>query len=168
MGHWFLHQPHTARRGGEVFARGERGGCGSQYSDGSLIWVAWPAASAWTSRWTGEDARHSRSQLSLARLSLANYPWVRSRTSACHAIWIASSLASFDFAGSSLKPGSSITYLCRSVKRTVSGSSLGWVSESRIPMSSESLQVSSFGMNQCSCLWSRLTDPDRGLAKAKS
>src|ERR1019366_2823465 len=37
MGHWFLHQPHTARRGGEVFARGERGGCGSQYSDGSLI-----------------------------------------------------------------------------------------------------------------------------------
>src|ERR1019366_5599477 len=74
------------------------------------------------------------------------YPWVRSRTSACHAIWIASSLASFDFAGSSLKPGSSITYLCRSVKRTASGSSLGWISESRIPMSSGSLQVSSFGI----------------------
>jgi len=51
------------------------------------------------------------------------YPWVRSRTSACHAIWIASNFASFDFAGSSLKSGSAVTYLCRSVKRTARGSS---------------------------------------------
>src|SRR6266849_333022 len=31
MGNRFLHQSHTSRRGGEVFARGERGRCGPRY-----------------------------------------------------------------------------------------------------------------------------------------
>src|SRR5580700_3460101 len=54
---------------------------------------------------------------------------------------MASSFASFDFAGSSAKPSSSVTYLCRSVKRTVNGSKSGYFSCSWIPISSASLQV---------------------------
>src|ERR1700739_2746428 len=55
---------------------------------------------------------------------LRSYPF-ESSNSSCHAIWIASSRDSLDLAGSSAKPSSSVTYLSRSVKRTVSGSTSG-------------------------------------------
>src|ERR1700677_1379883 len=54
---------------------------------------------------------------------------------------MASSLGSLDFAGSSAKPSSSVTYLCRSVKRTVKGSRSGNFSCNWIPISSASFQV---------------------------
>src|SRR6202046_4263211 len=54
---------------------------------------------------------------------------------------MASSLGSFDFVGSSAKPSSSVTYLCRSVKRTVKGSRSGNFSCNWIPISSASFQV---------------------------
>src|SRR5438270_364035 len=50
---------------------------------------------------------------------------------------MASSLASFDNLGSSLKLGSEVTSLCRSVKRSVRGSVSGWSSESSMARSSE-------------------------------
>ena len=61
--------------------------------------------------------------------------------SSCQAIWIASSLGSFDALGSSSNPSSAITRSRRSVKRTVSGSTSGNFSNSAMPMSSELVQV---------------------------
>ena len=137
MGHWFLHQPHTARRGGEVFARGERGGCGSQYSDGSLIGLRGRLLIPGIALlWTGERPPVTPQ---------ANYFWPI--IPGCgRELGVPRHLNCFQLGfvrlrGIVLEVGSSITYLWRSVKRTVSGSSLGWVSESRIPMSSASLQV---------------------------
>src|SRR5271170_7722350 len=49
---------------------------------------------------------------------------------------MASSLPSFESFGSPVKPGSSMIHLCRSVKRTVSGSTFGCFSESWMPISS--------------------------------
>src|ERR1700676_119476 len=51
-----------------------------------------------------------------------------------------SSLPSFDNLGSPEKPTSSVTHLCRSVKRTDSGSVLGNLSASWMPISSVSSQ----------------------------
>src|SRR3989442_15373234 len=65
-----------------------------------------------------------------------------SRYSSSQAIWIASSLPSFDAFGSSAKSSSSVTHRCRSVKRTLKGSTSGNFSCSAIPISSESSQVS--------------------------
>src|SRR5208282_4955370 len=36
MGHRFLYQPYAARRSGEISARGERGGCGSEHGGGAV------------------------------------------------------------------------------------------------------------------------------------
>src|ERR1700678_1917845 len=66
---------------------------------------------------------------------------------------MASSLGSFDFAGSSAKPSSSVTYLCRSVKRTVNGSKSGYFSCSWMPISSASLQVISRAIVSLSLLF---------------
>src|ERR1700722_1279683 len=66
---------------------------------------------------------------------------------------MASSFASFDFAGSSAKPSSSVTYLCRSVKRTVYGSRSGYFSCSCMPISSASLQVISRAIVSLSLLF---------------
>src|ERR1700722_5187077 len=66
---------------------------------------------------------------------------------------MASSFASFDFAGSSAKPSSSVTYLCRSVKRTVYGSRSGYFSCSWMPISSASLQVISRAIVSLSLLF---------------
>src|SRR5215471_21062043 len=62
--------------------------------------------------------------------------------SSSHVIWIRSSLASFDFIGSSSKSSSSVIHLCRSVKRMVVGSSSGNFSYSASPMSSSVVQLS--------------------------
>src|ERR1700726_3215695 len=64
---------------------------------------------------------------------------------------MASSLPSLEAFGSPSKPFSSVTILCRSVKRTVSGSVLGCVSESWMPISSASSHPNVGGM-YCS-LW---------------
>ncbi len=45
--------------------------------------------------------------------------YLASSYSSCQAVWMASRMPSLDFAGSPMKPDSSVTYLCRSVKRTV-------------------------------------------------
>src|ERR1017187_7092412 len=52
------------------------------------------------------------------------YPFA-STYSSCHALWIASRIPSFDFAGSPTNPGSCTTHLCRSVNRTEYGSVAG-------------------------------------------
>src|SRR5271165_4861955 len=56
---------------------------------------------------------------------------------------MASSFPSVDFCGSSTKVGSSVTKRCRSVKRTVRGSTSGYLSVSAIPRSSASSHLSS-------------------------
>src|SRR5205085_11757933 len=61
-------------------------------------------------------------------------------------IWIASRIFSPDLFGSSEKPGNSRTHLCRSVKRTVSGSRSGNFSARRMAMSSTSVHLSCLGM----------------------
>src|SRR5580765_4655010 len=55
-------------------------------------------------------------------------------------------MPSFDVVGSSANPGSATTHRCRSVNRTVKGSTSGWASTSAIAMSSASFQymISSF------------------------
>src|SRR6201998_4629818 len=64
-----------------------------------------------------------------------DYFW-RSCHSSCQAIWMASSLLSLDVCGSPANPGSSVTHLCMSVKRTVSGSTSGNLSARPMAMSS--------------------------------
>src|SRR5260370_26781961 len=71
----------------------------------------------------------------------------RSRNSSFQAIWMASSLASLEAAGSPEKPGSSVIHLCMSVKRTVSGSVSGNLSASPIAMSSKLSQPNVGGMS---------------------
>src|SRR3954469_1676285 len=60
---------------------------------------------------------------------------------------MASSFPSLDFLGSPLKSGNAVTRRCRSVKRTASGSVSGCCSDSRIPRSSASSHVNSFGID---------------------
>src|SRR5437763_3467067 len=74
-------------------------------------------------------------------------------------IWIASRIFSPDLFGSSENPGSSRTHLCRSVKRTVSGSTSGCFSASRIAMSSTSVHFSCFGMTDLTSGWARAPWP---------
>src|SRR5580698_11123546 len=59
---------------------------------------------------------------------------------------MASSLPSFDNFGSPVNPGSSTIHLCRSVKRTVNGSTPGCCSASWIPISSALSQSNVFGI----------------------
>src|SRR6266852_623022 len=73
-------------------------------------------------------------------------PW-RSWNSSCQAIWMASSLASLEAAGSPEKPGSSVIHLCMSVKRTVSGSVSGNLPVRAIAMSSKLSQPNVGGMS---------------------
>src|SRR5262245_42673028 len=54
---------------------------------------------------------------------------------------MASSFFSFEFLGSSLKPSRLVTHLCRSVNRTVIGSTSGNLSARAIAMSSVDVQV---------------------------
>src|SRR5580765_4121720 len=49
-------------------------------------------------------------------------------------------MPSFDVLGSSANPGRATTHRCRSVNRTVNGSTSGWASTSAIAMSSASFQ----------------------------
>src|SRR5207248_1090040 len=74
-------------------------------------------------------------------------------------IWIASRIFSPDLFGSSEKPGSSRTHLCRSVKRTLSGSTSGCFSARRIAMSSTSVHFSCFGMMDLTSGWARAPWP---------
>src|SRR5438067_2117854 len=78
--------------------------------------------------------------------SLPRHRRFHSRSSS-QAIWIASRIFSFDLLGSSSKPGSSRTHLCRSVKRTESGSVSGNFSCSAMPISWTSCQVSFWAMS---------------------
>src|ERR1700730_18818873 len=59
---------------------------------------------------------------------------------------MASSLPSFEVFGSPTKPGISVTHLCMSVKRTVSGSVSGYLSVSAMAMSSVLSQSKVGGM----------------------
>src|SRR5215472_3269922 len=59
---------------------------------------------------------------------------------------MASSLDSLDPAGSPVKPGSSVTHLCMSVKRTVNGSVSGCLSASAMAISSKLSQVNVCGI----------------------
>src|SRR5579872_1470015 len=111
MGIWILHQPHAAGRVGEVFA-----GSGATAESGSQITRAQHAA--------------------LSNLQIYQLPYWFSFHSSYQAIWMASSLPSFDFLGSSANTGNSMTYLCRSVNRTVSGSRSGYFSCNASPRSS--------------------------------
>src|SRR5438309_1077638 len=74
-------------------------------------------------------------------MALSSY-FRASRYSSSQAIWIASSLPSFDAFGSSSNSSSSVTQRCRSVNRTLSGSVSGNFSCSAIPRSSASSQLS--------------------------
>src|SRR5579862_5970808 len=71
--------------------------------------------------------------------------WLASRSSS-QAIWMDSSLPSLESFGSPAKPSSSVTHLCKSVKRTPSGSMSGNFSASLIPISSQSSQSNVAGM----------------------
>src|SRR6266478_5913145 len=73
-------------------------------------------------------------------------PW-RSWNSSCQAIWMASSLASLEAAGSPEKPVSSVIHLCMSVKRTVRGSVSGYLSARPMAMSSKLSQPKVGGMS---------------------
>ena len=59
---------------------------------------------------------------------------------------MASSLDSFEAAGSPEKPGSSVIHLCMSVKRTVRGSTSGYLSARPMAMSSKLSQPNVGGM----------------------
>src|SRR5258708_12980578 len=76
---------------------------------------------------------------------MRGFYWTQSRSSS-QAIWMASRIFSLLFAGSSAKPGSSRTHLCRSVKRTESGSVSGNLSCSARPISRTSSQLSFWAM----------------------
>src|SRR6266496_3775238 len=80
-----------------------------------------------------EIAAHSRPEHVPDRHACASFH------SSYHAIWIASSLGSFDRFGSSSQPSSVITRSRRSVNRSVSGSWPGNFSARAMPMSSESV-----------------------------
>src|SRR5260370_23896748 len=79
-------------------------------------------------------------------IAVKDQPW-RSWNSSCQAIWMASSLASLEAAGSPEKPGSSVIHLCMSVKRTVSGSVPGNLSVRLMAMSSKLSQPNVGGMS---------------------
>src|SRR6267143_834065 len=89
--------------------------------------------------------RKSPSRRGLRRGERTDHPW-RSRNSSCQAIWMASSLASLEAAGSPEKPGSSVIHLCMSVKRTVSGSVSGNLSVRAMATSSKLSQPNVGGM----------------------
>src|SRR5208337_2912824 len=60
---------------------------------------------------------------------------------------MASSLLSLDFSGSPANPGNSVIHLCKSVKRTVSGSTSGYLSVKPMAISSRLSQSNVGGMN---------------------
>src|SRR6185312_9445439 len=78
--------------------------------------------------------------------SLSTAYCVRSWYSSYHAIWMASSLPSVDYAASSTNVGKPVISLCRSVKRTSRGFCSGYRSASFNPISSASSQRNSSAM----------------------